>query len=258
MVAYLMYVHTTRCVKYDPLTPAPANLKEMPQTVLDGVLNIYAVYGLTVPPACLQTCVSKAGSKSSLRSIISQHVYERLPRCGVTPWCQVLDPPLAGLRHSSDPNAMLNKEGRLVAIRALDAGEHVTCDFNGFMRLRFSHPEQTLYERDEDESIDSILVSATIEDGCVPTNALLDALAITIHAAADVCANDEPGRHKLSRLARRTLPPDWVARRLHKLAAELKCHWGLHAARAALLRMSYENRNSAIVHAKTGSAATTD
>ena len=55
MVAYLMYVHTTRCVKYDPLTPAPANLKEMPQTVLDGVLNIYAVYGLTVPPACLLT-----------------------------------------------------------------------------------------------------------------------------------------------------------------------------------------------------------
>lgn len=240
-----------RCVKYDPLTPASAILKQVPQSVLDGVLTLYEAYALTVPQTCLHTCIGEGGTKP-VREAISQQP----PTCGVTPWCQVLDPALAGLCHSLNPNVILTSEGQLVAARAIVAGEQLTCDFGGHMRMHISKVEHSKPSGSGKQmSLDCDTEPASAAGVSRPTATVLDGLATAIHAAACVCLNAEEKCHRETRQACcPALSSEWVATRLQNLVAVLQrsgtndggqqCHWGLHAARAVLLRMSFATCNT--------------
>lgn len=232
-----------RCVKYDPLTPASAILRELPQSVLDGVLTLFAAYGITVPSISLQTRIAEGGTKSPQESI-SLHMCERLPMCGVVPWCHVLDPALVGLGHSSNPNTMLTQAGRLVATRAIVAGEHLNTDFGGFMRMHFHDAEEKPFDGGDSTTVDAVF-----------TAAVLDSLAIAIHAAAHVSLTtvEEDRRSGRRQASGSVLPSEWVATRLEELMAKLQrngaagrkqYHWGFYAARAALARMRFATRNA--------------
>ena len=234
-----MRVH--RCVKYDPLTPASVVLKELPQSVLDGVLTLYEAYALTIPPTRLHTCFIGEGGTESLREAISQCVCAQPTTCGVSPWCQMLDPALVGLCHSLDPNTMLTDDGQLIAVRRIAAGERLTCDFGGYRRLDFSQLS----------SLESDPYPASSDGVSKPTAAVLDGLAIAIDAAARVCLHCNRCHGETRQACCQALPSEWVATRLQKLMVALQqsgcgrqSHWGVHAARAMLLRMSFASRNS--------------
>lgn len=218
------------------------------------MLTLYEAYALTVPPSCLYT-YSEEGAAKPLRKPISQHVCEQPPTCGVAPWCQVLDPALAGLCHSLDPNTMLTEEGRLVAARAIVAGEQLTCDFGGYMRVCLSQVEHERSRDGKQASLESDPEPPSTGDISAPTVAVLDGLAIAIHAAACVCLNAGESHHSETRQACcLALSSEWVATRLQKLAVALQhsdssecgrqCHWGYYAARVALLRMSFATGNT--------------
>lgn len=96
------------CVKYDAMTPARAELRRLDQSVIEGVLALFDVYGIIMPSVQPhETTGAETGRgwcqvSSPHRGLFSRNVEREVLVA------QVLAPELAGgLKQDADPNVML-------------------------------------------------------------------------------------------------------------------------------------------------------